>query len=80
MNNEMNEDQIRAANRRFDQQFPHFRRKGARIPSAWRAHRLIMGAPLSDGKIEAYRGKGYYSESIKDARAVYLERKRKYIW
>lgn len=80
MNNEITEEQIKAANRRFDAEHPNFRRKGARIPSAWRAHKLVVGKPITDKQIETYQGKGYYSDDMRNAREAYLERKRRYIW
>ena len=76
----MTEDQIKAANRKFDQEFPHFRKKGARIPSSWKAHKLVVGKPITDQQICKYQSQGYFSDFMKDARAAYQSRKRRFYW
>ena len=80
MNNDITEEQIKAANRQFDLQYPNFRFKGAHIPSTWKAHKLTMKKPLTDHQIAQYQEKGYYSDNMQKARAAYQERKRKYFW
>ena len=77
MNNEITEEEIKAANRRFDKTHPNFTHNGARIPSAWKAHKLSVGKPITDKQIANYKAKGYYSDNMTNAREAYLERKRK---
>lgn len=67
---------IIAANRQFDLQFPHFLRRGSQIRSSWSEVRLSMGGRISDRKVEAYREQGFYSADLKMARAAYQARNR----
>jgi hypothetical protein len=76
----MTEEQIKAANQKFDRQFPHFRNLKSRLPSSWKAHKLIMGKPITDQQIQKYKTQGYFSDVMKDARAAYQSRKRKFLW
>jgi hypothetical protein len=73
---DITERQIVDANRKFDAQFPHFLKPGARIRCAWNLQKLATGGKITDHKIHEYSTKGFYSMEMSKARSAYQARRR----
>lgn len=70
------QEQIEAANQRFDQQNPGALKDYSQIRPSWNEARLVIRKPLTDKKIHQYYSQGLYSQEVKDFRRQRANQKR----
>lgn len=69
--------ETKLANERWDvEQGGHSVTMDPHVPLRARRFDNMVGAPLTDKKIEKYREAGYYSQAYREARKEAMERKR----